>query len=366
MTRALAVFALLWLGPARALCAFSPDDRGTAAAPFLKLPAGARSAALGEGGLAIGGGAESVFLNPAELADEARPSAFFSHASMFAGMSYQAAAYAQPGAGGVWAASVRHLTSGAIDETDAFGLVQGEFATTDLSAGLAYGRRLGPTLKAGLAANWVRAKIVDSVQTLAVDAALSWRPSKRLTLSAAARNLGGELRFEREGFRLPAVAAAGLAWRATPGLTLTLDAAAPADNAPYAAAGAEARQRFAERWMGSARVGFHTRSLSDGDGVRNVSAGLGLAYASTTSGETISVDYAFQPMGRLGLTHRWSVSLKFGRDEAEAAPKEAEKKKLAPAPAPAPPPPPAAPEPAPPPAEEAPAEGEVPLLPLPE
>jgi hypothetical protein len=60
----------------------------------------------------------------------------------------------------------------------------------------------------------------------------------------------------------------------------------------------------------SLRAGINTLGLGDIAGLSGLSAGAGIAFSS------LSVDYALVPFGELGLTHRLSLSLKFGGSKA--------------------------------------------------
>jgi hypothetical protein len=71
-----------------------------------------------------------------------------------------------------------------------------------------------------------------------------------------------------------------------------------------------------EHWDAAGRLGFNTRSVSDGSGARNASIGVGLAYSIET-GEILSLDYAFAPMGQLGSEHRFTLGLRFGQPDLE-------------------------------------------------
>jgi tetratricopeptide (TPR) repeat protein len=64
----------------------------------------------------------------------------------------------------------------------------------------------------------------------------------------------------------------------------------------------------------AARLGFNSRTVGDVPGFTALSAGLGLALRGA------AFDYAVVPMGDLGLTHRVSVTLRWGKGEPAPEP----------------------------------------------
>lgn len=160
MAAALAAAALLWGGAAAA-----QNKVGTTIGQFLGIEPSARHAALGNAGVALADGVESIWFNPGAIGTLDRPALTFTHSSWFADISFDYAAGAfSLGRLGSLFASVTALNSGEIDvRTVERPLGTGErydVANTALSLG--YGRQITSRFAAGLQANYVHERIWNS------------------------------------------------------------------------------------------------------------------------------------------------------------------------------------------------------------
>jgi hypothetical protein len=207
---------------------------------------------------------------------------------------------------------VQHYTSGSIDGTDASGLPTSAFTVQDFAATISGAWRFN-RLDLGVSSKWVHSTIATSASAISFDGGATLRLARGWRVSAAARNVGGTLTYDAVGSKLPLQIELGAA-RTWNRWTAESDLNFPVDNAPYLSAGLEYRAPLADHWTGAGRAGFNTRSYSDGNGVRNVAIGLGLAYSSDT-GEVLSLDYAFAPIGQLGSEHRITLGMRFGLPE---------------------------------------------------
>lgn len=309
--KAAAAVCLLLSSPAAA--GFTSAARGTAAAQFLKLGAGARAAALGEAYTAVADEASALTWNPAALTRVARRSAAFTHAVLPASTSLDYGAWAQNlGRGRALGAGFQYHDAGDIPETDETGANVGVFSPYGLAiaAGGAFefrGTGAPAALdgaSAGLTAKLVRSRIVDTAQTAAVDLGLLSAPllDGRLRLGFAAVNLGGELRYEAESGGLPAALRLGGAWRPGERWLVALDLGLPDDNAPYSALGAEYGFDAGAATRLAARAGLNSRTLGDADGFAGFSFGFGCSRG------VWAADYALLPAGAVGTAHRVSLT----------------------------------------------------------
>ena len=300
----LVLLCLLSSAPCRA--AFSGGDKGTAAAQFLKLGAGARAAALGDAYSSLADDASAVYWNPAALRQVKKRSATFMHAAYIESTFFDYAGYVQPlGKHSSAGLGIQYLSAGSLTETDNTGTELGTFHPSDLAVSLAYARDLGG-YSLGVAARFVQTRIIASAATGAADiGVLSPKYLRgKLRLAFTVSNLGGKLKLEEKAEELPLAARLGSSFKFSDHWRAGLDLGLPKDNAPYLAAGAEyvLPAGFCDL---AGRAGYNTRTSSDISGFSGFSFGLGFGFRKW------SLDYALVPFGGLGLTHRIGVDLKF-------------------------------------------------------
>lgn len=296
--------------------AFGAADKGTSAAAFLKIPAGARPAAMGD---AFGGLADDLHAahyNPAGLAFLDAVEAAATHDSHFQDLSHDFGAVAVPllslrdsrlkrNAWGVAAFSVKTLGASGIErrgvvETDA---AQGTFGASDSAYALSYGR----LIKAGLAAGGTL-KLVEqrldstSARAPALDGGLLWR-GRRLSAGAGWRNWGGRLSLGSSPAPLPFAFYAGGALRPAQGLLASVEVRVPRDDSPQVSLGAEAARTFGA--LTTALRGGWNSANTDAEGFGGVALGGGVCYGR------LGVDFAWVPFGDLGAAYHTTVRLKF-------------------------------------------------------
>ena len=293
---------------------FSSDARGTTAAGFLKLGAGARAAGLGDAQAAVADDASALYWNPAGLSRIEGSSLVLMHAPYLVSTQFDFAAFAQRFDENTFGASVQYFSAGPIARRSDSNGDLGSYQPYDLALTLGYARRLDDTWRdtfnlesAGVSAKLIQSKILHTAQTTAVDVGFLSVGyfEDRLHLGYTAANIGGTLKYEQVAERLPLTFRVGAAFLALPEWTLALDGVFPRDNAPHAAFGTEYRGGGEDlRW--AVRAGVNTRTLGDVGGLTGVSVGVGASH------EGIGLDYALVPFGDLGLSHRISLSLAFG------------------------------------------------------
>ena len=169
--------------------AFGQTKAGTSLAQFLKIEPGARAAGMGNSGVALFDGIQSVYYNPAALGALGKSAVQFTHSDWYAGIAYDYAAGALLVGGlGTFFASVTSLSSGDIDvRTVDSPLGTGEqYNVSDLALGLGYGRRLTSRFGAGIQVNYLTETI--------------WHTS----MDALTFNLGAVYMLSENGARLGA------------------------------------------------------------------------------------------------------------------------------------------------------------------
>lgn len=321
----LAALALAQGPPAAAF--YSKRTAGAAGADFLKIHADARSAGMGGAVAAAADDASAPFWNPAALAGVRRRALTATHGFYFREVFYDFIGYAQSirretelqsgfarQEGPDWGAlgvTLLYLNAGGVSAVDKTGNATGErFAPQDVAVQFAWGAAYG-RFDAGFGFKFIRTSLLDSASAMAGDVGVRahflTRTQHPLTLAVSARNLGTELDFGGgEGSPLPMEVRFGAAYWVNYQFLLALDAVAPKDNDPYAAAGAEYTYPIRRDLAAVVRGGYHLRgSASNLETLAGLTLGFGMIY------QTTSIDYAWEPVGLLGDIHRFGMSWRF-------------------------------------------------------
>ncbi|MFA6583200.1 MAG: PorV/PorQ family protein [Elusimicrobiaceae bacterium] len=289
------------------LAAVPPAASGadTSALPFLRLPAGARSVAMGEAFTAAADDATALYWNPALLSAAPGNSAALMHASYLEGTSYDFAAASVKSGPNAFALGIQRFSSGDMTEFDDTGADIGSFSQVDTAFVLAYGRALGEGYSLGGAAKYIHSRIMASADAYAFDFGLAtpyYLDKVRFAVTAA--NIGARIQYERDNEDLPFLVRGGAAARLTPEFLLTAEAGLPKAGNKYLAAGVEYAARMDSLSI-AGRLGYNSRTASDVPGLSGLSAGCGFGIASLT------LDYALTFFGDLGKAHRFSLLYKF-------------------------------------------------------
>lgn len=305
---AAAVLALaLAASPAAALNVVS-GGVGTSGADFLTVGVGARPLAMGSAfaGVDSGADANAVNWNPAALALLKERSLTASYNALFQDENQGYLGYAAPlKNGGAWGAGIDYLIVTNIEkrarDTEN---PDSTFSNQNYAAGLSYARSFGDgALELGGTLKYVRVAL-DSLKenAMAVDGGLLARtPVENLTFGAAVRNFGSNIGPDS----MPVDVRAGVAYKALREkllLASDLDWLATERRGYWSLGG--------EYWISpnlAARAGYQLGHGSDqlGNKLVGLGAGLGLKLHRFT------MDYAFQPYGDLGNTHRVTLGLRF-------------------------------------------------------
>ena len=288
MRRSALLAALLLLPPAAARALADVASIGTTSADFLQLGVGARALAMGEA-------------------------------------YYDYLAYGQNlGAYGSVGASLQYFTLGGVNQTSLDGTGLGTYNPYDIAVSAGYARAYRGFLW-GVSGKYISSRLATTAKTEAVDFGVT-SPGyfrDRLRLALVAQNLGGKLQYDQVQEKLPLVYKAGSSWRFNEKWSAALDAVVPSNNQPYGAFGVERTWRINPALAFAGRAGYNSRTVTGLDGLSAFSFGVGF------SGRDASIDYAFVPLGALGLTHRFSLSWKFDARRLKRAPRppKAEKPK---------------------------------------
>jgi len=291
------------------------ESKGTTAAAFLKIAAGARNIAMGETG-ATSEDVNSVYWNPAGLASISAKEISLMHAVWLQTINYEHLACGIPTKYGNLGFGLNYLFMEEMDKYDSAGNKQPEkMSANDLALTLLYSRKVLikenlPFLNVGLNIKYLHSKLEDeSASAFATDIGFQTElKNPKIKFGLVFQNIGTGMKFIRESFSLPTNIKFGGAYllliKNNP-LKLLLDINFPNDNNPrlnfgteYAIAGWKKIKIFPRLGYGSYYEGL--------EGISGITAGIGFTF------EDYSIDYAFVPYGQLGDTHRISLSMKFG------------------------------------------------------
>ena len=313
----LAVLRVLfvWSSFASTAEAFGTSAKGTSAAAFLKIPAGARAAALGDAFGAMEGGGLSAAYNPAGLAFLETVEVSATHNTHFQDLTHDFGVIAVPflslrdtrqkrSAWGAAAVSVRSLGASGLErrgvvETD---LPTDTFAASDFAYGLSYGRSLG-ALALGGTVKLVEQSL-DSARgrAAAVDGGLLWKRGN-VSLGGGWRHWGQSLKLGSTADPLPFTVYGAGAYRPAPGVTASFEVRAPRDDSPRLSTGVEVLRDFAG-FNAAVRGGWNS-ATAEAEGLGGLTAGAGAGWGR------FAVDFAWVPYGGLGSAYLTTVKLRF-------------------------------------------------------
>ncbi|MCA9754013.1 MAG: PorV/PorQ family protein [Gemmatimonadetes bacterium] len=341
MNRGPAISLLLLTALASAIApvaARAQSKTGTTIGQFLGIEPSARTAAMGNAGVAFADGVEFGYFNPAAVGLLDRSTALFTHCDWFIGVDLDYAAAAVPvGRYGTAYASVTALSSGDISvRTVDQPLGTGErYDVADTGLTLGFSRRITARFSAGVYATWVSERIWRTkLTTLTLSLGTLYEfPGTGIRLGAALMNLGTDGRFTGKdlaiqydadpdvygdnsalpaeqytgSFPVPILFRVGASWEKDLGpksrFLAAVDALHPNDNTESVNLGAE----WLWRETAAVRGGYQT--LFQKDSEFGPTFGFGLR---GDLGETeYRVDYAWAAHESLQETHRLTFSLVF-------------------------------------------------------
>jgi hypothetical protein len=280
---------------------------GGTAGSFLTMPAGARSASMGEGGLASTVDAHVLQLNPAGMAGLDRASVVGTHGAYVDSGFSDTVSYVNPKSKiGAWGVGFQYFSAGSIDKTDTSGNADGSLSPNDLALTGGYAREVGP-VRVGGGLKYIRSTLVDTASTVSVDVGVEGGLMKdRLTLGLVGQNLMGSLKYDVESNDLPMAIKAGAGYEIRKNWVVVGDLTFPKDSDSYMSVGTEYNWKLGAPWTVGLRGGYNTRT-SDVDGFTGFSMGMGVQHKDLT------VDYAFLPFGDIGSTHWITLGYAFSK-----------------------------------------------------
>ena len=320
------LIALAWAANCRA----AP---GTTSPDFLRIGVAPRPVAMGEAFTGMADDVNAIAYNPAGLAFVERQEISVVHNMYLDGVQQDYLAYVLPTYKyGSAAFGANQLRVAPFDSFSAEDRPAGTVSAQDLSVSGAYAARWR-SAAFGVAVKHISSRLAGfTAATNAYDLGALWRLPNGFSLGVARQNMGSGLVYESASQPLPSQTRLGGSWK---GGFLW-----PGSSSALSLDGVFARERKfigagAEVWLtpfAALRVGY--LGSEDSDIGFSWGAGFKLPLRRRASSDPtwkakvredtgpapeLQIDYAFARMGDLGLTHRLSISLRFGRSTAEPA-----------------------------------------------
>lgn len=286
----------------------SRDNIGTTTAQFLKLGIGAQSAGMGNAVTSVYNGTDAIYWNPANLNYIDKIDLSFSHTMWFEDINYEWFAIAIPTQdSGVFGFGLQYVSYGSLDRVDNSNFADGSsFSPLDMAAYLSYAN-VYERLKFGFNVKYIYSKIEESASTFALDMGTTYDLSDdKTSIGATISNLGKDMKFNYKSEPLPFLFKLGASHYLLEQWLVALDLNFPNDNEFYVNFGTEYNVVVANNMNFAFRAGYEGRN-KDIPGFNWINLGFGLRYLD------YSFDYAFVPYGDIGMTHRFSLSIKLGK-----------------------------------------------------
>jgi hypothetical protein len=299
------IFLLLFL---LASSAFAADPIGFA---FLRMPVGARPAAMGASFLAVSRDVHAIYYNPAGLANVPARTGAFGYLNHVLDIQSFFAAYAHPHTRGSYGIAVNYTNYGDFTRTNEFGEETGSFGANTMVAYLSYSQLRAEKLLLGVNLKLIRAQLDQfTADGFAVDLGFIYQSTimSNLTLAGGIFNLGKERSaFIKTKERLPLNFQIGASKRLAhlPLLySLTLLKYLEEDLR-FRAGGEFTLSKGLTFRLGYDTVGSDQKVGTDADRFAGLSFGLGLLI------HDYMLDYSLSSFGEVGSLNRLSFSMTF-------------------------------------------------------
>jgi hypothetical protein len=289
------------------------DNAGTSGFPFLKIPVGARSVAMGTAFTGLADDELAMYYNPAGLAMALENRYLFEYHNYIADMQSGMIGIVKPmNDRNVVGGYISYLNYGKFQRTDQSGTVGGEFSGGDILLALSYAHRPSYQFMAGGSLKLIYEKLESySATGVAVDLGGRYIDIReKYSFGVALQNLGSQLSaLGSEKDKLPLILRGGASGKPRGIYTLfSADVVVPFDNDPYFCVGAEL-QKFKPLFIraGYNSAGKNIRASGSTDNTAGFSAGVGFDH------RRLHFSYAFTPQAELGDSHRFTITGGFGR-----------------------------------------------------
>ncbi|TES89806.1 MAG: PorV/PorQ family protein [Candidatus Cloacimonadota bacterium] len=285
------------------------DNTGAA---FLTIDPFPRTAAMGSAATGICGGITSIFFNPGALVLTEGDVISSTHCEWFQGIRFENIALSHKmkniGALGV---DVKGFYTGGMERRAGDSPEpEGTFGAYFINFGITYSKQLFYFLPVGLSLRGITEKI-DTLSAFGtcLDIGLLYRTFiDGLQFGFVLKNLGPEMKFKEEKFKLPGLIRFGAGYRIFSG------------NLLFSADIEKIGKRKATLNVGSEVIILRTLSIRagvNGENRKEIGKTAGLSLGAGFAVGDINIDYAFVNYDYLGMTHRFGLTFTPGVTEEE-------------------------------------------------
>ena len=300
-----------FLLPAQAIATEPFAKVGTFALPFLKIGPSARAAGMGGAFTALANDASAVYWNPAGIVELTNTALSLERTVWPADVSldFAAVVFSVPFTPGTWGVSARALSIDPQTERTIF-LPNGtgrEFDAGDMSFGVSYAQFFTDKFSAGGTVHFIHSGLAEkSVNTYAVDFGLIYRIGVRgMRLGMMIQSLGGKVNYDSRDSKLPTLFKIGLSvaayQRGVHSLNTVGEFSHPSDNTERVNVGGEYSFNQFFYLRGGYNVDYDAAGAAAGFGLR----------IDTAQTSDLKFDYAWEDLGFLGNSHRFSVGFSY-------------------------------------------------------
>jgi hypothetical protein len=276
----------------------SAAEPGKTGFSFLKVSPGARNAAMGDIGVAVTSNLYGVYFNPAVISGIKETWVGFMHHENIFDSRREFVGVATPLLGGALSVGLDYFKIGSIESRE--GPTEQPLGTFDARDILVYGAVAVPVserLSLGGTVKYAAERIESqTASALLIDLGARFRPTEKLSIGFAGRNIGSSPKFETEKFDVPVTFSGGVDLEAKD-LTVGIEVSKPKNDDVKVNLGLE---RYIVEFL-SLRAGYKL-----GYDEENMAFGVGFAKSIWR------VDYAFVPFkSGLGTNHRFALTVQF-------------------------------------------------------
>ena len=294
---------------------FAGNAVGTSAFQFLQLGVGARPSAMGEAFAGVADDINTIYWNPAGLARIERAELSMTHALWLQDITYSNLAYGRHALGGTIGAALNSLITGGIQKADNTGLRLAEsYDMSDIMGLVSYARRWNK-LALGVNLKYISSRIEEErAYSYAADMGVlysGFRPwDRKMTVGMSVQNLGTKATYVSESNPLPVTVRAGCSLEMFKGLLVASDLDQTEENIRIHT-GAEYTRPLGAVIL-AARAGYKNDTVKELGVLSGLTLGMGIKWGD------YQFDYAWNSFADLGVTHRISLGIKFGRSGVSA------------------------------------------------